>query len=407
MNTHTFQPLFLTGTVRSGTTLLARLLSVHEQVMVASDPFLPLFRHLRNALAGASSDPEVQARFRPHHPLYEGYYRPWQLKVLHLLLDGELEVPFDPALHQECLEACRARMAAECPDLIPFLPQVPAPDFRQSFDRALETVARARGCAHRRWVGFKDVWIVDFFPLLARAYPQARFVVIMRDPRAVAASNLAFRTRDPSQVAHPLSLYRHWRKYLALVLHYQAGSPLASRLHLLRYEDLVRHPEQEVRRLCRFLEVEFDPRMLDSGNYYDWARGGTWRGNSSYVSRVAGISTEFLERWRRVLSPSELALVELVCAPEMELLGYQAETGREHLPAAVRQLAEDHGRDWAWRSDLEDPVADAGAELLRRTLLEGGEDEADPGLVRSCYLFPEVFTRLREHLARSEGRAED
>jgi hypothetical protein len=407
MSTHTFQPLFLTGTVRSGTTLLARLLSVHEQVMVASDPFFPLFRHLRNALAAACSDPEVQARFRPYHPLYEAYYRPWQLKVLEALLEGGLEVPFDPALHQDCLEACRARMAAECPDLIPFLPQVPAADFRQTFDRALQIVARARDCAQRRWVGFKDVWIVDFFPLLARAYPEARFVVIVRDPRAVAASNLAFRTRDPSQMAHPLSLYRHWRKHLALLLHFQADPRLAPRLHLLRYEDLVRRPEAEVRRLCRFLGVEFDPRMLDADNYYDWARGGTWRGNSSYVSRVSGISAEFRERWRQVLSPPELALVELVCAPDMELLDYRPQTGREHLPAAVRQLAEDHAQDWAWRSDLEDPVADAGAELLRRTLLEAEEEPAHPGLVRSCFLFPEVFTRLREYLARGKEPAED
>ena len=43
-------PLFVTGTTRSGGTLLARALSAHKEIMVASDPYLEMFRSLRNAI---------------------------------------------------------------------------------------------------------------------------------------------------------------------------------------------------------------------------------------------------------------------------------------------------------------------------------------------------------------------
>ena len=42
-------PLFVTGTARSGTNLVARMLDAHPEVSVACDPYFPLFHSLRNA----------------------------------------------------------------------------------------------------------------------------------------------------------------------------------------------------------------------------------------------------------------------------------------------------------------------------------------------------------------------
>lgn len=50
--------------------------------------------------------------------------------------------------------------------------------------------------------------------------------------------------------------------------------------HTLRYEDLVADPEGELRRLCAFLGLEFEPAMLRYGehDHGDFVKGiGDWR----------------------------------------------------------------------------------------------------------------------------------
>ena len=44
--------VFISGMFRSGTTLVARMLASHSEVVCASDPFLPLYKHIRNKVIG-------------------------------------------------------------------------------------------------------------------------------------------------------------------------------------------------------------------------------------------------------------------------------------------------------------------------------------------------------------------
>jgi len=68
-----------------------------------------------------------------------------------------------------------------------------------------DVVKQIRKATRRKWVGMKEVWIIEFLTPLARAYPEARFIVIMRDPRAVIASMQALARSDPSQLAHTIA----------------------------------------------------------------------------------------------------------------------------------------------------------------------------------------------------------
>ena len=44
------RPLFITGTARGGTNLVCQILSSNADVTVASDPYLEVFRSMRNSL---------------------------------------------------------------------------------------------------------------------------------------------------------------------------------------------------------------------------------------------------------------------------------------------------------------------------------------------------------------------
>lgn len=90
-----------------------------------------------------------------------------------------------------------------------------------------------------------------------------------------------------------------------------------SAFYLARYEDLVRDGESVGRDVFAFLGLDFQPEYLQ-----------TSYANSAYeqTSGGSGIYDRSLERWRRVLLPHEVQLVESVLRAEMVTYAYQLET---------------------------------------------------------------------------------
>lgn len=381
----TFQPLLVTGTARGGTTLLARLLDAHPQAAVALDPYFPLFRSLRDALLRAAGIETLS----PSAPIQDYYFADERIRMLDAVQAGGLDVPLEPAEVERLRAATAARASVEAPSLVPAAEQLAGATYRELFDSALQAVARGRPGA--RYAGSKEVWTVEFVAPLARAYPAARFVAIVRDPRGVLASLDALAAADPSQAAHPLSYARHWRKQVAFLERYRQDPVLADRVYTLRYEDLVGDPEREARALFGWLELPFDPGVLDLA----------WAGNSSFQERTAGIDSAPAERWRQALDPALLGLAELVCRPELELAGYEPATAGGPDQAVLAHLEESDRRPASWRSDLGDPVLDYRLEVERAPLLEAADP--DPAAVRRAFLFREAFAALRARVLAHAG----
>lgn len=88
---------------------------------------------------------------------------------------------------------------------------------------------------------------------LNTCWPRARYIFLLRDPFHIAVS--AYRTRA----------YARWHDAVANVSGYlaelnEARHHLAG--HTMRYEDLIQRPELEMRHLCNFLGVGWEPQML-------------------------------------------------------------------------------------------------------------------------------------------------
>jgi hypothetical protein len=158
---------------------------------------------------------------------------------------------------------------------------------------------------------------------LLQIYPAAHVVHIVRDPRAVMASQKQ-RWRHPKARMvprtrsfrvwvnyHPYTMARLWFQATRAALEL-ADHP---RFTLLRFEDLVTAPEATVRALCTRLGLEYDARMLQVKQI-----------NSSHHSSAGdqrtGLRPEAIHVWRQVLSPSEIAIAERHCAPLMARFGY-------------------------------------------------------------------------------------
>jgi hypothetical protein len=376
----------VTGTARSGSTLLAYVLSAHPQVRVASDPCFPLLRGLRDAILAAALPRESPLLRYLGGPLLDYYFTDERVQVMDLVLGGSLDLTCPADRWPELKAAVVERSRHESPDLAPHLAALEPTTYLDVFARVLAAVAEARGGREARYVGIKEVWMIDFLPALARAFPDARFVVLLRDPRATVASLVALAERDSTQQAHVVSYLRHWRKQVALVSHFQTQPLLAGRIHVLEYETLAGSRQAAAEGLCRFLELEPHADMLDGERYLDAATGRPWRGNSSFEG----------PRPKSILPPTLLELADFLTAPERRLTAYASPASAPTPARLLSACAECERPGMSWRSDLQDPQQDVGFELFRPALLDASPNTWDASLVRRSFLFEDVYRRLLE-----------
>ncbi|WP_213451533.1 sulfotransferase family protein [Rhizomonospora bruguierae] len=91
---------------------------------------------------------------------------------------------------------------------------------------------------------------------IARTWPEARFVFLLRHPAAVLDS---WRRARSWQTADQAAA--HITRYATALDEARRNLPG----HTLRYEDLIAQPEPETQRLCEFIGVPWEPGMLEYG----------------------------------------------------------------------------------------------------------------------------------------------
>lgn len=183
-----------------------------------------------------------------------------------------------------------------------------------------------------RW-GDKRPGYAAWLDAIYALFPDAQFLNVVRDPRASVASQIALDFHEEFPLATAVAV---WETAIHRVDTY-ADRLRPDQLLDIRYEDLVRDPESELRRVCVFAGLRADPECLDTMIH------GERRANFSkgWHDRVAEpVSTASVERWRETLTPPQIALVEQETRAQYGRLGYQ-ESGISGTPdpAELAQLA--------------------------------------------------------------------
>lgn len=281
--------VFLIGSPRSGSTLLARMLGAHSAIHAPEEP------HLITPLA------------------HLGYF------------ESVESAPYDPVITRQ---AARALVAA-------------LPGGEQAYLAALRAYSDAiyAGLLGSAPGGAK--LLLDKTPayaltldFLTRLYPRARFVVLTRHPLAVWSSYVDSFFDGDDRVAHdhnPLL-----ERYVPAIARFLRDRPVA--IHPIRYEALVRDPEDHARALARFLGLEFEPAMVDYGSAADTRRESSrGLGDPMTVARETRATTRSLAKWVEAATgrPDRIAMYQEILArlldADLETWGYP----RAEIEAAI------------------------------------------------------------------------
>jgi Sulfotransferase family len=283
---------FVVGVWRSGTTLLRMMLDAHPELAVPPEThFAP---SLIKACRKGSSPAEVTELLASH--------RRW----------GDFGLEADE-LRERLGDADRVTA-------------------RRALRTFYELYAEHQG--KPRW-GDKTPAYVNHIRLIAGVLPEARFVHLIRDGRDVALSikGLWF---GPDTVEGAAEM---WAQRIGTGRE-QARDP--DRYLELRYEDLVADPESQLRRVCSFVELGWDPIML---RHHEQAPArlaelagdlpaSTGRDEREGRRRLelhgpatAPPSTDRVARWQTEMNAADIAAFEAVAGELLAELGYELAAG--------------------------------------------------------------------------------
>jgi hypothetical protein len=255
---------FLIGPPRSGSTLLARMLGANSQVCAPAEP------HLLTPLA------------------HLGYYA------------RVAAADYDPIIAESAIR-----------ELVGALPRGEADylDALRAYADSLYGGLLAR--SGRALLIDKTPAYALVLDFVAALYPQARYLVLTRHPLAVWSSYV-----DSFFAGDPEAAHRHnplLERYVPAIARFvrEARVPLLR----VRYEELVREPGPQLERICAFLEIPYEPGMIEygaqEGGAVPAARG---LGDPVTVARESRPTAEHVGRWAGELaaSPQGIAVAQRI-----------------------------------------------------------------------------------------------
>ena len=183
-----------------------------------------------------------------------------------------------------------------------------------------------------RWGDKTPVYIESIGLIGAALEEQARFVHLIRDGRDVAVSRGARAVKRGREATPARVEAETWRRRIEGA---RAEAEGVAHYLELRYEDLIANAEGELRKVCGFIDLEFDPAMLA---YHERAserlseltdlpgKRGKTRPGSERIAAHALTSepprADRVERWRSEMTRQEIADYEDVAGDLLAGLGY-------------------------------------------------------------------------------------
>jgi hypothetical protein len=205
---------------------------------------------------------------------------------------------------------------------------------RAIFDLLMKISAeKKKGAIRPDWIlGEKTSANIYHVPTLLGWFPSSKIIHTFRDPRGIFVSSSKLvrsgkwgvKERMPSlpeRFLNPLldsimavRVSRTWSDAVRLHAQYERQYP--DQYLLVRFEDLIHDPEGQIRQVCRFLDISFDPSLLSEVKII---------GSSYQPERIVpgGIDEAAGERWKEHINPLVDAWFSMLGRKHLKQFGYQ------------------------------------------------------------------------------------
>jgi hypothetical protein len=193
---------------------------------------------------------------------------------------------------------------------------------RKFFEGVVEPVIQA---SDKERLLIKTPDDIKYLEFLVSFFKGAKFLHITRDGRDVALSTVKGRKDllGPKLADYGLNnmpnALKRWSEWECLIRDVFANDS-DSIIHL-KYEDLVLNGEDELKRICEFLGLEYEATMVDYDKhthvYPSWEQG------SKDVKAQGGLNANKVSRWKQDMLECDMRLIDQHFSDELTQLGYQ------------------------------------------------------------------------------------
>lgn len=275
-------PIFITGVYRSGTTILTGLIGAHKDIDIGH-PTIQYFRYiLKKNILPTNYKEIIQSIDERINFRYE-----IKLDTRRIIDEIESEIKNSGEASHKIIYDCVTR--------------------------------GLHGYSGNRW---SEKILLEWrnIPTFLEMYPKGKAIHIIRDPRDVLASykNMTYETEEKylDAIFNCLDSMQHAIKYT---------KEISSKSYLLvRFEDLVADRSAEMKKICKFLDIEFNDSDYVEKNLKEGAGEGTVDLTlKTHSAFPANVDKKSFKRWDSKLSIEELSFAEAILFNEINYFKYE------------------------------------------------------------------------------------
>ena len=142
--------IFITGTARGGTGVVAKMLSANRDINVAAGPLLEILRLQRNLILNKLDKEKYSFKFTSKLPFQDYYYSDDSIKTLDAVINSSTNLKLSKKVWKQHLNLIKKRTSIDNQDLVKHLDKVYNSNFKKLISNCFEIIKTTRSLKKKK-----------------------------------------------------------------------------------------------------------------------------------------------------------------------------------------------------------------------------------------------------------------